>query len=429
MQITLDRFTLNFSTPDGEGSLVADLPGTVTFTLTLPSQPEPPNTEPEPPEGDWIDLAPGDDLQARVNDAGPGAHFRFAAGTYTRASILPRSDQFFDGQNCAAVFDGELVTQCAFYKGPPPCPSNVTIRGFEITRYFPKADDQAGAVLVGGHAPEDGSYGWIVEGCDIHHNEETGLRIGNECVIRGNRLHHNHRLNIGGSGNDAVVENNEISYGNWESRNDPGFEAGGTKFAMCRGLVVRGNDVHNNVGPALWADESVTDATFESNNVHDNWTEGICIEISYRCRILNNTITNNGWQDPHGRYSWLWNSAVGIHSSPDCEVAGNTVSGNWAGICVIQQDRTHNYVPEGESPHEVRNLNVHDNQITHFTVVVDGQKAVAAGLAQDCGYNQVYDEWNNRFTGNSYDYGNSSQQHEWNNGLCSPDQWRAYGQE
>ena len=52
---------------------------------------------------------------------------------------------------------------------------------------------------------------------------------------------------------DGLVEGNEIDH-----NNTAGFsafwEAGGTKWAETRRLVVRGNRAHHNQGPGLWTD-------------------------------------------------------------------------------------------------------------------------------------------------------------------------------
>ena len=68
------------------------------------------------------------------------------------------------------------------------------------------------------------------------------------------------------------------------------WEAGGTKFARTRDLVVRRNFVHHNRGPGLWTDIDNVRTLYEANRVEDNGEAGILHEISYAAVIRNNVV-------------------------------------------------------------------------------------------------------------------------------------------
>ena len=222
----------------------------------------------------------------------------------------------------------------------------------------------------------------MIDSNEISYNGEYGIRIGNSTQVTNNNVHHNKRLNIAGSGNNTLVAANEIAFGHYLNTFDTNFEAGGTKFTYTDGLVLRNNYVHDNVGVGLHMDVNNINTIIEGNRIDRNGSEGIAIEISYKTTIFNNTVTNNGWTDPRNRYTYLWNAGIGIHASPNVEIYGNTVSGNYAGIVAIEQNRSMD--PAKYGAHVVQNLYVHDNTITQTNLPRTAASLVwAAGIATD----------------------------------------------
>lgn len=389
--------------------------------------PAAPPAAPAPPPSDVpagaIAIYPGQSIQAAVNANPNGAAFLIKTGTHTRQSVIPKSGNTFVGES-GAVLDGQGVGY-AFNKGGGPA-NNVTIRGLKITNYSPGM--QSATVDAGGYFPNEGSTGWVIQNNEVSYNGEYGIRIGNSSRILNNNVHHNKRLNIAGSANDAVIEGNEVAYGNYLSAYNTNFEAGGTKFAYTERLTLRNNYVHDNVGVGLHMDENNINTLIEDNRIASNASEGIAIEISYATIIRNNTITNNGFADPRNRYSYVWNAGIGIHASPNVEVYGNTLSGNYAGIVAIQQNRDVDKALYGR--HLVQNLNVHDNTITQTNLPRNGNElSVAAGIVQDFGDNGIFSGWNNRFTNNRYYLGGNPRPFAWNNGTRTESEWRGFGQD
>jgi parallel beta-helix repeat protein len=373
-----------------------------------------------------LPLFPGQNIQALVDANPAGTTYLLKTGTHLQQSVIPKSGDRFIGEP-GTMLDGQHTARYAFAKGVAPYPSNVTIKGLTITGYVPAF--QRGAIDAGGYPPSEGTTGWVIDSNEVSFNAEYGIRIGNSTLITNNNVHHNERLNIGGSGNNTTIVSNEISFGNYLKINDTNFEAGGTKFTYTDGLVLRNNYVHDNVGAGLWMDLNNINTVIEGNQVELNGSEGIAIEISYKTAIFNNTVTNNGWSDPRSRYTWLWNAGIGIHASSEVEVYGNTVSDNYAGIAAIEQDRRKE--PTNFGPHIVQNLDVHDNLITQTNVPrVTGELSVAAGIVTDIpGNTAIFVSRNNRFRGNTYSLGQNAAPFAWMNEILTPVGWNGFGQD
>lgn len=352
----------------------------------------------------------GQSIQSVVDAQPAGTTFLIKAGVHRRQSVRPKDGMTFVGED-GAVLDGENAVEYAF-RGDSPKVHDVTIRNLEIKGY--NSPLQYGAIRGGGNLPADSPSGWVVEDCYIHHNAALGIRTGHRMVVRNNRLVYNGQMGMGGNGDNILVEGNEIAHNNTRGIYS-GWEAGGTKFVFTRNLVVRGNHVHNNRGPGLWADIDNLDSVFENNRVEDNQGVGIVFEISFGAVIRNNHVEGNGWGDADG---WVGGAGILVQSSQDVEVYGNTVKNNNNGIIGLSE-------PRGTSLHgekEVRNLWVHDN-----TVVQSGNWA--AGIAAHDGDKpMIYTNWGNRFDHNTYTVG-SGTHFDWQIVHSTWDRWRAQGQD
>ncbi|HEV7991879.1 MAG TPA: ricin-type beta-trefoil lectin domain protein [Gemmatimonadaceae bacterium] len=390
-------------------------------TTPPPSTPPPSGGPPPVPAG--IAILPGQSIQAAVNANPAGATFILKAGTHTRQSVIPKSGNRFIGEP-GAILDGQGVGY-AFAKGNPPYPSNVTIRGLKITGYNPGM--QSGTIDAGGYAISEATTGWIIDWNEISYNGEYGVHIGSSLRLANNYIHHNKRLNIAGSGNGTTIVSNEIAFGNYLNAFNTNFEAGGTKFSYSDGLVIQNNNVHDNVGVGIHMDENNINTIIEGNRIEKNGSEGVAIEISYKTTIRNNTVLNNGWADPRNRYTYLWNAGIGVHASPNVEVYGNTVSGNYAGIVAIEQDRSADRASYGA--HIVQNFYVHDNVITQTNLPRNvNELSVASGIVTDiAGNSAIFTSRNNRYVNNTYYLLHNPRPFAWNNGTRTESDWKSYG--
>ena len=406
-------------TVTGTYQVIAATRDGVADTAVVTVAPAPPTLPP------GIAIAPGQSIQGLVSAHPAGTTFIIKAGIHIRQSVIPKSGDRFIGEP-GAVLDGQGVTPNAFSKGTPPYPSNVTISGLQITNYAPAFQ---GGAIDAGYSTSEGTTGWVIDSNEVSYNDEYGIRIGNSMQITNNNVHHNRRLNLGGSGNNTLIAGNEIAFGHYLNDFDTDFEAGGTKFTNTDGLVLRGNYVHDNVGVGLHMDLNNINTIIEGNLVDHNGSDGIVVEISYKTTIFNNTVTDNGWADPRNRYAFIWNAGIGIHASPNVEVYGNIVSGNYAGVVAIEQNRSKD--PANFGPHLVQNLYVHDNIITQANLPrTVGALSVGAGIATDIsGNTAIFATRKNRYVGNTYHLGQNPHPFTWEFGIRTEAEWKAYGQD
>lgn len=230
--------------------------------------------------------------------------------------------------------------------------ADVSIRGLVIEKYASRA--QAGAIQGGG------TQRWIVADNEIRLNHGFGLRIGPDMQVLNNHVHRNGQMGLGGLGSRALIEGNEIAYNHTAGFLEE-WEAGGTKFVVSEGIVIRDNWVHHNSGRGLWTDIDIVDVLIEDNLVEWNTRGGIVHEISFDAQILNNTARYNGL----GFDGWVWGAQILIQNSSDVVVSGNVVTvsadgGN--GIAIVNQTR----FSDDRDPYRSDRVLITDNVISHL---------------------------------------------------------------
>ena len=82
-------------------------------------------------------------------------------------------------------------------------------------------------------------------------------------------------------------------------------------------------------------------ATITGNQVHDNWAEGIFVEISHDATVTGNTVSGNGFRSFRGSCAriWMYGGGITVAASDNVTVLGNTVTGNCNGITATQEHR------------------------------------------------------------------------------------------
>ena len=202
-------------------------------------------------------------------------------------------------------------------------------------------------------------------------NYAVGIIGRDGSKIIGNFVHDNGQMGLGGSGDNILVQGNEIAKNGFWSGIDVLWEAGGFKFANTDNLIVRGNYSHDNHGSGMWTDIDNIHTLYEDNLVVHNTHIGITHEISYDAVIRNNTLIGNGYGDPRG---WMWGAEIQIQNSKNVDVYGNRIdmTGGGNGVVLIQQNRG-----SGEfGPHVTTGNHIHDN------VIVDhDSKGLIGGVA------------------------------------------------
>lgn len=287
---------------------------------------------------------------------------------------------------------------------------DIEIRGIEVEKYATPAQEGA----IQSQARSDGELGanWTIADVEVSGAHGAGIRAGDQTIIRNAYIHHNGQLGVTGAGStDLLIVDSEIAHNNiagflWQ------WEAGAVKVTDSTDVVFRGNSVHDNNGPGLWADLDTVNTLYEDNVVVDNSGPGIFHEISGRAVVRRNIVEGNGF----AQTEWLWGAGILVAASSDVEVYENTLSSNANGIAGIQQDR-------GEGPYGPRllvRLFVHHNTMN----LGDG----SVGIVEDVGDNSVFNEFDNRFESNTY-VDASGRRYAWNGRDINRSAWISHGQD
>jgi hypothetical protein len=287
----------------------------------------------------------------------------------------------------------------------------VTVRGLVIEKAANPA--QSGAV---DHEAASGTSpgGWVIESNEIRFNHGGGV-VADSSTVRGNKIHHNGEVGVGGHGTGSLVESNEIAHNNAAGYNCL-WSCGGGKWALNTKLVVRNNYVHDNHGPGLWTDINNYDVVYENNTVVGNLGYGIFHEISFDAVIRNNLVLDNRSRDPGS--SFYGGGQIVVSASPNVEIYGNRVRGA-DGIGILQQSRLD--YPSTLGAHVAHDVYVHDNDMT-------GTGGSVAGLAQDVGDRSLYTSRNNRFVNNQYHLPDpTGRWFAWMDADRTASEWQAFG--
>jgi len=283
--------------------------------------------------------------------------------------------------------------------------SNVIVRNLTVEKY------------AAPHSAIDATSGnaWIVENNLVRLNHSLAVDAGPNSKIIRNKLVQNGQQGYGAGGKNFLFEGNEIANNNYAGV-DFEWEAGGGKATeIPDGAVIRGNCVHGNDGPGIWADENVRGLIIENNVVFDNSANGIMYEISYDGIIRNNLVANNGKK----KFGWFWGPQILVAGSSNVQVYGNRIDvpaeyGN--AITIVAQDRSPYPVAVG-------------NQIFNNTIIMRGTEA-RVGAATDVSSYTTLVATKNTMRQNEYHVANLATAFwHWNNRDLSWTQIAGEGQE
>lgn len=393
-----------------------------------------------------VRINPGANVQNVVNANPAGTSYCFAAGTYLRQSVIPKTGDTYTG-SIGTIFDGQGQTDHAFYGGPGSgggAASDVTVQNFVITNYrngglCTNADHsgcQRAAIDNRGYTgATKAGPNWIIRNNEIKNSNSTGVSANVGTKVIANYIHNNGQngylcghQNLNNEGPGIVLSDNIIANNNPDNKIDWGWEAGGGKCWRTVDLQVIHNEAYGNFGPGLWTDTENKGTVYDGNYVHDNVVHGIFHEVSWDAVISNNRIWNNS---NVGKTTCGWGgcSAVRISNSGGAgdktlEIFGNDikVGPNGAGITYSRQNR-----PDCAAC-ETRNVHSHNNTIdaTNWT----GSDGVPAGAVQDISNNAIFTSNNNTFDYDTY-VGLTGKPNPfwWMNGARSLAEFQAYGQE
>jgi hypothetical protein len=118
--------------------------------------------------------------------------------------------------------------------------------------------------------------------------------------MRGNCLKDNGQYGLNAFGGGLVLEGNEFVGNNADDVEkkvpDCGC-SGAMKFWTVNGADIRGNWIHDNHGPGIWADTNNNDFVIEKNLIEDNDGPAFLYETSYNAILRDNLIRRNNLVD------------------------------------------------------------------------------------------------------------------------------------
>ena len=292
-----------------------------------------------------VDPAVPGDLADKNEANPPGTTFwlapgRHSLGTDEYASVAPKDGNTYIGAP-GAIIDGRGKNRYAFVYAS----KNVTVKNLTITGFDAPANE--------GVVNHDSGDGWVIQDNTIEKNGGAGMMAGARQVVRGNCVRENGQYGMnafkeGDTITGLVVEGNEIVGNNTddlEAKIEGCGCTGGVKFWAVNGADIRGNWVHDNRGPGLWADTNNNDFLIEKNVIEDNDDSAIFYETSYNAIIRDNTLRRNnlvsgkgfaGRGDPFPAASIYISESGGeprVKARTDrLEITGNNLENNWSGI-------------------------------------------------------------------------------------------------
>jgi hypothetical protein len=283
------------ATAEPRGAAPTATPSATTLASSAPGACAHPTPGPDraPAGAITVDPAVPGDLSTKTTAAPPGTTFwlapgRHALGTGQFAQVVPKDRDTFVGAP-GAVLDGAGINAYAFTQKA----SGVTISNLAIQDF--RAPRNEGVVN------HDSADGWVITDDVIQNNSGAGLMAGSHQQVRNSCLRDNgqYGLNAYQSGDHIsglVLEGNEITGNNtddWETKAPGCGCTGGAKFWAVNGADIRGNWIHANHGPGLWADTDNNDFLIEDNVITDNDGAALFYEISYNLTLRHNDIERN----------------------------------------------------------------------------------------------------------------------------------------
>jgi len=206
----------------------------------------------------------------------------------------------------------------------------VTVKGIRF-RYAANRAQRGAAEFSGNHL--------TVEDCVFEYTNAGGATFrGEDVTARRCTFQHNGQLGFGAGRahrllmTGCTVRNNNIKGFN------RGWEAGGNKICLARGVVLENSTFVENRGNGIWFDIGNEDCTVRNCLIAFNEDAGIFYEISYGLHAHDNVIVGNGLAGTTG--AWGASAGISISSSPDCLIERNLLIGNKEGFNFREQSRS-----------------------------------------------------------------------------------------
>ncbi|MHC4118178.1 MAG: right-handed parallel beta-helix repeat-containing protein [Planctomycetota bacterium] len=178
-----------------------------------------------------------------------------------------------------------------------------------------------------------------VEDCVFEYTNACGAKFtGKKIKVRDCVFRHNGQLGFSaGRAHGLLMTACKVTNNNTKGF-DRGWEAGGNKIALTRGMVIEKSTFADNKGDGIWFDIGNEDCEVRNCLIVGNESAGIFYEISYGLHAHDNVIVGNGFAFSPG--DWGANAGISISSSPNCLVERNLLIGNKEGLSLREQKRS-----------------------------------------------------------------------------------------
>lgn len=242
---------------------------------------------------------------------------------------------------------------------------NVMVKGLRF-RYAANPAQLAAAQFHGA--------GGVIEDCVFERTNAVGASFrAPRQTVRRCTFQDNGQMGWGASTahdsvmSDCLTRNNNVkNYGR-------GWEAGGDKIVLTRGMIIENSRFVDNRGTGIWFDIGNEDCIVRNCLLANNEDTGIFYEISYGLQLRDNVITGNGW----AKYPGWWGgwSGASLSSSPGGVIERNLFVGNREGFDFREQSRTTPRIGAPKGTPEVAVWN-HDTTVRNNTFALNGDAQV-----------------------------------------------------
>jgi hypothetical protein len=213
-----------------------------------------------------------------------------------------------------------------------------------------------------GAAESTGNHG-VVEDCVFEKTNGAGADFrGRDTTVRRCTFQDNGQLGFGASGAHhlhmtgcTIRDNNTKDF-------NRGWEAGGNKLCMSRGVVIESSSFIENRGNGIRFDIGDEDCTVRNCLIADNEDAGIFYEISYGLHAHDNAITGNGFDSISD--AWGAFRCRVLH----CVIERNLLVGNKEGFQFREQERTTPKIGQRRVEHPIWN---HDEVIRSNVIALN----------------------------------------------------------
>ncbi len=193
--------------------------------------------------------------------------------------------------------------------------------------------------------------GDVIEDCIFEQTNSSGaVFLGPDQVVRRCTFQDNGQIGWGANLAHNLLVTDCITRRNNTKNFDRGWEAGGDKICLSRGVVIEHSRFESNNGSGIWFDIGNEDCTVKNCLIAENQDAGIFYEISFGLHATDNVIIGNGLADTPG--AWGASAGICLSSSPGCVIERNLIFANKEGFNFREQLRTTPRIDRGSGPRE-----------------------------------------------------------------------------